>query len=89
MQNDDTFDHGYAEYLGTLALVQCPVCRSADLHSHKLDNVPFDQMASNMLAARRTGHPAQAIGLMIEWAGIEALNHFRPDWKCRTCGEEF
>lgn len=89
MRNDDTFDHGYAEYLGTRTLVQCPVCRSADLDSLKLDNVPFGEMASTALAARRTGHPARAIGLVIGWAGIETINHLPPHWKCQNCDEVF
>lgn len=70
-------------------MIQCPVCRSADLASNKFENVAFDEMAGGALAARRTGHPAHAFSLLLVWGGVELVNRMRADWKCLHCGQVF
>lgn len=70
-------------------MIQCPSCRSADLQSNKFDNVTFDDMAGGALAARRTGHPAHALSLLLVWSGVELANRMRADWKCQHCGHVF
>ena len=70
-------------------MVQCPVCRSAELRSHKLENVPFDEVAAGAVAARRSGRPGYGLSLLLVWAAVEVANRLRPDWKCLMCDQVF
>jgi hypothetical protein len=70
-------------------LVQCPVCRSAELKPRRFENASFDQAASAALTARQAGRPAHAVSLMLVWIGVEAINRLRAEWECLTCGKLF
>lgn len=71
-------------------MIQCPNCQSADLQSNKFDHlVSFHDVAGGALAARRTGHPAHALSLLLVWGGVELANRMRADWKCHNCGHVF
>ncbi|ESZ87941.1 MAG: hypothetical protein Q27BB25_06430 [Blastomonas sp. CACIA14H2] len=56
---------------------------------NKFKNVPFDHVAGGALTARQSGKPAHAVGMLLVWAGVEAVNHFRHAWKCPACGNLF
>lgn len=74
---------------GSHRLVQCPVCRSAELRYRRFENASFDQAASTALTARQAGRPAHAVSLMLVWIGVEAINQLRAEWECLTCGKVF
>ena len=69
-------------------MCQCPRCGTPAV-SAKFDNVPFDQIAGGALAAKQAGKPAHAVSVLLVWAGIEAVNYFRSNWKCPACGHVF
>lgn len=66
----------------------CARCGTACV-SEKFENVPFDQTAGAALAAKQAGRPAHAVSVMLVWAGVEAVNYFRSNWKCPACGYVF
>lgn len=65
-------------------MCQCKRCGTPCV-SQKFENIPFDQVAGGALAAKQAGRPAHAIGALLVWAGVEAVNYFR-GWKCPACG---
>lgn len=73
----------------TADMIQCPVCRAADIQSNRFENVPFDEVAGGALAARRSGRPAHAISLLLVWAAVEGANYMRAGWRCLRCGHHF
>lgn len=70
-------------------MCQCPRCGTQGCVSQKFENVPFDQIAGGALAAKQAGRPAHAISALLVWAGVEAINYFRANWKCPACGSVF
>jgi len=67
----------------------CPRCTCNDCEPNKFENVSFDQIAGGALAAKQAGRPAHAIGALLVWAGVEAVNYYRPAWRCSYCGHRF
>jgi hypothetical protein len=70
-------------------MVQCPCCNSGTLQSNRFENMPFNNVARGALDARQAGKGAHAFTALAVWAGVEALNRMRAEWKCSSCGAVF
>lgn len=68
---------------------QCPRCGTHPCVPNKFDNVPFDDIAGGALAAKQAGRMAHAVNIVLVWAGVEAINYWRPAFKCPGCGHQF
>lgn len=69
-------------------MCQCQQCGTPSV-PNTFEDISFDQIASGTLAAKRAGHPAHAVSALVTWVGVEALNYFRPAWRCPACDHRF
>ena len=70
-------------------MCQCIRCGTQGCVSEKFENLPFDHIAGGALAAKQAGKPVHAISALLVWVGVEAVNWWRPAWKCPACGYRF